>query len=47
MTDMLILFRNIVLAAILAWIGVEFAPSTPENERESKADSASVLSAFR
>lgn len=47
MTDLLILFRNIVLAAILAWIGVEFAPSTPENAPDSKPESSSALSAFR
>lgn len=29
MTDFLIMIRNLVLAAIMAWFGLEFAPSKP------------------
>lgn len=42
MTDLLILIRNVVLAAILAWLGLEFAPSTPDRD-DKPAEKSSVL----
>lgn len=42
MTDLLILIRNLVLATILAWLGIEFAPSTPERD-DKPAEKSSVL----
>ena len=42
MTDLLILIRNVVLATILAWLGLEFAPSTPDRD-DKPADKSSVL----
>ena len=42
MTDLLILIRNVVLATILAWLGMEFAPSTPDRD-EKPAEKSSVL----
>jgi hypothetical protein len=41
MTDLLILIRNLVLATILAWLGIEFAP-----EREEKPAEDSVIVAL-
>lgn len=43
MTDMLIFIRNLVLATILAWIGLEFAPASPD--KDDKPASDSVLTA--
>jgi hypothetical protein len=44
MTDLLIFIRNLVLAAIFAWFGVEFAPSTPDDEkRDERAGIASLF----
>lgn len=40
MTEFLILVRNLVLAAIFALIGLEFAPSSPEQAPEDKSDSS-------
>ncbi len=42
MTDFLILIRNLVLAAIMAWFGLEFAPSKPAEP--DKGQPSSVLS---
>jgi hypothetical protein len=42
MTDLLILIRNVVLATILAWLGLEFAPSTPDRD-DKPAEKSSVL----
>ncbi|MCU0731984.1 MAG: hypothetical protein MUE84_10415 [Hyphomonas sp.] len=42
MTDLLILIRNLVLATILAWLGLEFAPSSPDND-EGPSERASVF----
>ncbi|WP_291205355.1 hypothetical protein [Hyphomonas sp.] len=42
MTDLLILIRNLVLATILAWLGLEFSPSAPEKD-EGPSDKAPVL----
>jgi hypothetical protein len=42
MTDLLILIRNVVLATILAWLGMEFAPSTPDRD-EKPAEKSSAL----
>jgi len=37
MTNLLILMRNLVLATILAWLGMEFSP-----EKADKDDKSSV-----
>ncbi len=39
MTEFLVLVRNLVLAAIMAWFGLEFAPAEPD-----KSQPASVFS---
>lgn len=42
MTDLLILIRNLVLATILAWLGLEFAPSTPDKD-DGPSEKSAVL----
>ena len=44
MTEFLIFVRNLVLAAIFALIGLQFAPQTPEQAPEDKGDSSVTLS---
>lgn len=44
MTDFLILIRNLVLATIIAWLGLEFAPSKPAEPE--KGQPSSVLSSL-
>ncbi|MFN4184615.1 MAG: hypothetical protein ACK4M6_07495 [Hyphomonas sp.] len=44
MTELLIFVRNLVLAAIFALIGLEFAPSTPEKAPDDQRDSSVTLS---
>lgn len=34
MTDLLILIRNLVLAAILGWLGLEFAPEGGDKDEK-------------
>jgi|JI10StandDraft_1071094.scaffolds.fasta_scaffold832371_1 hypothetical protein len=43
MTNLLILIRNLVLAMILAWIGLEFAPDS--SDKDDKPAEDSVLTA--
>ena len=45
MTNLLIMIRNVVLATILAWIGLEFAPSTPDQD-DKPAENSSILAVF-
>jgi hypothetical protein len=45
MTDLLILIRNMVLATILAWLGIEFAPGPPDKD-ESPSEKSAVLAIF-
>ena len=41
MTDLLIIIRNLVLATILGWLGLEFAPdSTDKDESLSQTPAA-------
>ncbi|MFN7164355.1 MAG: hypothetical protein ACK4P2_05995 [Hyphomonas sp.] len=42
MTELLILIRNLVLATILAWLGIEFAPGAPEKD-EKPSEKSVVL----
>ena len=42
MTNMLILIRNLVLTAILAWFGLEFAPDSPDKDSKPVEDSVVV-----
>lgn len=42
MTDLLIWVRNLVLAAILAWLGIEFAPDSPDRD-DKPAEKPAVL----
>jgi hypothetical protein len=42
MTDLLIFIRNLVLATILAWLGIEFATSTPDRD-DKPAEKSAVL----
>ena len=44
MTELLIFVRNLVLAAIFALIGMEFAPSTPESVPDDQRDASVTLS---
>lgn len=44
MTDLLIMIRNVVLATILGWIGLEFAPNTDKDEKPS--DSSAIAAFF-
>lgn len=44
MTNLLILIRNVVLGLILAWLGLEFAPSNPDNNDEKPSERAEVAS---
>lgn len=38
MTNFLIVLRNIMLAAILSWLGMEYAPSAPDHAPEEKPE---------
>ncbi|MEQ9505204.1 MAG: hypothetical protein RLO80_02960 [Hyphomonas sp.] len=42
MTDLLIFIRNLVLAAILGWLGIEFAPDKSDKD-EKPAEPVAVL----
>jgi hypothetical protein len=42
MTNLLIFIRNLVLAAILGWLGLEFAPDGSDKD-EKPAEPAAVL----
>ncbi len=42
MTDLLIFIRNLVLATILAWLGLEFAPKGPEKD-DKPSEQVAVL----
>jgi len=42
MTNLLILIRNIVLAAILAWFGMEFAPDRADRDEKPAGGNAIV-----
>lgn len=44
MTELLILIRNVVLAMILAWLGLEFAPSNPDKNDDKPSERAEVAS---
>lgn len=44
MTQFLILIRNVVLVAIFAMLGLEFAPQTPEQAPEGQRDSSVIRS---
>lgn len=44
MTEFLILIRNVVLAAILAWLGIEYAPSSPDKSPDDKSDGSVTVS---
>lgn len=46
MTNLLILIRNVVLAAVFAILGLEFAPQTPEQAPEGQRDSSVIRSAL-
>lgn len=37
MTNLLVLIRNLVLATILAWLGIEFAPDSADKDEQSSA----------
>jgi hypothetical protein len=41
MTELLILIRNLVLATILAWLGIEFAPDS--TDRDEKPAGSNVI----
>ena len=43
MTNLLILIRNIVLATILGWLGMEFAPDSADRD-EKPAGSKVIVS---
>lgn len=45
MTDLLIWIRNLVLAAILAWLGIEFAPGSPDRD-EKPAEKSALFAAI-
>jgi hypothetical protein len=42
MTNLLILIRNIVLATILAWLGIEFAPDSADKDEKPAGGNAIV-----
>ena len=44
MTELLIFVRNLVLAAIFALVGLEFAPKAPEQTPDDQRDSKVTLS---
>lgn len=44
MTDFMILLRNIVLAFMLAWVGMEFAPKKADPAPEEKHDASFTVS---
>lgn len=44
MTDLLILIRNFVLAMILAWLGLEFAPANPDKNDDKPSERAEIAS---
>tara|TARA_R100001198_G_scaffold25628_1_gene13349 strand:- start:61 stop:231 length:171 start_codon:yes stop_codon:yes gene_type:complete len=39
MLDFVVLVRNLVLAAALAWLGLEFAPEQDDNSEAARQDS--------
>jgi hypothetical protein len=39
-TEFIILIRNILLAALLAWLGIEFAPKQPDPKPDENRDAA-------
>jgi hypothetical protein len=43
MTDMLIIIRNLVLATILAWLGLEFSPDSPDKQDDRPVEKVSIL----
>lgn len=45
MTDFMVLIRNLVLAAILAWVGMEFAPKQADPLPDDKNDASLTVSA--
>jgi len=45
MTDLLIVIRNVVLAAILGWIGLEFAPEATDKD-EKPGEQTYTLAVF-
>ncbi len=44
MTNLLIIIRNFVLATILAWLGLEFAPDSPDKQDDRPTERVSALS---
>jgi hypothetical protein len=36
MVAIIVLIRNLVLAGILAWLGVEFAPADPDDSADNR-----------
>ena len=44
MTEFLILIRNVVLAAILAWIGIDYAPQGPDKSPDDKPEGSVTVS---
>jgi len=40
MTDLLIWIRNLVLAIVLGWLGIEFAPGSPDRDNKPAEKSA-------
>ena len=38
MTELLLLVRNLLLGALMAWLGLEFSPAAPDKSPEDNAD---------
>lgn len=45
MTDFMVFIRNLVLAAIMAWVGMEFAPKKADPIPEEKHEASLTVSA--
>lgn len=43
MTELLIIIRNLVLATILAWLGLDFAPDSPDRQDDKPVEKVNVL----
>lgn len=43
MTELLLLVRNLLLGAILAWLGLEFSPAAPDRAPDETPEGASAV----
>ncbi len=44
MADLLLFIRNIILAAVLAWLGFEFSPERKDTPPDKENESVAIFS---